>query len=329
MPDQTTRRVVYAKRPEGPVGADHFEIIDAPRQAPAEGEVAIRNRFLSLDPYMRGLLNQRSALGLPLEGRVIGQIAESRHPGFREGDWVFAMGRWEEVSVVPGEAARPVDVAVAPPTAYLSVLGFTGLTAWSGLTYYGKPQAGETLFVSAASGAVGSVAGQLGKIWGLRVVGSAGTDEKAAWIRDELGFDAAINHRREADLTAAVAAACPEGIDVDFENVGGPVFDAVFRSMAVDGRIVVCGAISQYERTPRPCVPDITAFIRQRLTMRGFSVRDHADDIQAYIAQAAGWLREGRLKYRETVVEGLESAPSAFARLFSGENFGKLVIALG
>jgi NADPH-dependent curcumin reductase CurA len=329
MPAQTARQVNYVERPDGAVGAAHFEIIESPVPVPGPGQVTVRNRFLSLDPYMRNLLNHTENLGRPLEGRVVGRVAASRHPGLREGDWVFAMGRWEQVSLVDGDAARPIDVTVAPAAAYLGVLGFTGLTAWSGLRHYGRPQAGETLFVSAASGAVGSVAGQIGKILGLRVAGCAGSDDKVAWLLDELRFDAAFNHRTAPDLPAAVAAACPGGLDVDFENVGGDVFDAVFRNLRQGARIVVCGAISQYQRDPRPCVPNIADFIGKRLTMRGFSVRDHAAEIDEYIAEAAGWLREGRLKYRETVVEGLENAPAAFGRLFSGENFGKLLVDVG
>ncbi len=325
MSVQTARQVNVIKRPEGQVGAEHFEIIATPIPQPAAGQVLIRNRYLSLDPYMRSALRLPESLGKPLEGRVVGQVMASRHADFREGDWVFAMGRWEQVSLVDGAAARHVDVTAAPATAYLGVLGFTGLTAWSGLKHYGAMRTGETLFVSAASGAVGSVAGQIGRIKGLRVAGCAGTDDKVAWLKDELGFDAAFNHRT-ADLAAAVAQACPEGIDIDYENVGGAVFDAVFRNMRYGGRLLICGAISQYERAPVPCVPDIGDFITKRLDMRGFSVRDHADEIRDYIDEAAGWLREGKLKYRETIVEGIENAPAAFARLFRGENFGKLII---
>lgn len=329
MSSPDARQIRFIKRPEGPVGADSFEIIDSPVPEPATGQVLIRNRYLSLDPYMRSALNNAENLGRPIEGRVVGQIMASRHPDFREGDWVFAMGRWEQVSLVDGAAARHVNTNIAPASAYLSVLGFTGLTAWSGLRHYGALREGETLFVSAASGAVGSVAGQIGKIRGLRVAGCAGTDDKVAWLLDELGFDAAFNHRTASDMTRAVARACPEGIDIDYENVGGVVFDAVFRAMRYGGRILVCGAISQYEREPRPCVPNIGDFIGKRLSMRGFSVRDHSDEIHEYIEEASGWLRDGRLKYQETIVPGIENAPAAFARLFRGENFGKLVIDVG
>ena len=329
MSSPDARQIRFIKRPEGPVGAESFEIFSMPVPDPATGEVVIRNRYLSLDPYMRSALNSAENLGRPIEGRVVGQIMASRHPDFREGDWVFAMGRWEQVSLVDGAAARHVNTNIAPASAYLSVLGFTGLTAWSGLKHYGAMHEGETPFVSAAFGAVGSVAGQIGKINGLRVAGCAGTDDKVAWLLGELGFDAAFNHRTAPDLTEAVASACPEGIDIDYENVGGAVFDAVFRYMRYGGRIVVCGAISQYEREPRPCVPNIGDFISKRLNMRGFSVRDHADEIHQYVEEAAGWLRDGRLKYRETIVTGIENAPAAFARLFSGENFGKLVIDVG
>jgi NADPH-dependent curcumin reductase CurA len=326
MSFHTAKQVSFIQRPEGPVSAASFEIIDAPVPQPGPGQVVVRNRYLSLDPYMRNALNHSENLGRPIEGRVIGQIMASRHPDFREGDWVYAMGRWEQVSLVDGAAARQVNINIAPAQAYLSVLGFTGLTAWSGLKHYAALRPGETLFVSAASGAVGSMAGQIGKIRGLRVAGCAGTDDKVAWLTDELGFDAAFNHRTAPDLVDAVGRACPEGIDIDYENVGGAVFDAVFRNMRHGGRIVVCGAISQYEREPAPCVPNIADFINKRLNMRGFSVRDHAGEIHEYIEEAAGWLRDGNLRYQETIVAGIENAPAAFAKLFSGENFGKLII---
>ncbi|MEN3976948.1 NADP-dependent oxidoreductase [Emcibacter sp. SYSU 3D8] len=326
MSSRDARQIKLTKRPKGPISADSFELISRPAPEASTGQVVIRNHYLSLDPYMRSALNNADNLGKPIEGRVVGQIMASRHPGFREGDWVFAMGRWEEISLVEGAAARHVDINIAPASAYLGVLGFTGLTAWSGLRHYGGLREGETLFVSAASGAVGSIAGQIGKIGGMRVAGCAGTDAKVAWLTEELGFDAAFNHRTASDITESVARACPEGIDIDYENVGGEVFDAVFRNMRLGGRIVVCGAISQYEREPSPCVPNIADFIGKRLTMRGFSVRDHAAEINDYIDEAAGWLRDGKLKYRETIVAGIENAPAAFARLFSGDNFGKLVI---
>jgi NADPH-dependent curcumin reductase CurA len=326
MSHPTTIQVVYAERPKGGVSADSFKIISGEALDPGPGQVAIRNHYLSLDPYMRNMLNAPEAIELPLEGRVVGQVSASRHPDFREGDWVFAMGRWEQISIVEGAAARHVNINIAPASAYLGALGFTGLTAWSGLKHYGALAAGETLFVSAASGAVGSMAGQIGKIRGLRVAGCAGTDDKVAWLTDELGFDAAFNHRTTSDLTAAVSAACPEGIDVDYENVGGAVFDAVFRNMRLGGRILICGAISQYERAPQPCVPNILDFINKRLNMRGFSVRDHAAEIHDYIDEAAAWLRDGKLKYRETIVTGIENTPAAFAKLFAGENFGKLIV---
>ncbi|MFN3232910.1 MAG: NADP-dependent oxidoreductase [Alphaproteobacteria bacterium] len=326
----TAKQVVYTKRPDGPIAASSFEVREVAVPVPEDGQVVIANHYLSLDPYMRMHMLGPSAgqnLGHPIEGRVVGRVAASRDPRFKEGDTVFAMGRWESHSTVVGDAARHVDPLIAPLPAYLSVLGFTGLTAQAGLRHYASMQAGETLFVSAASGAVGSVAGQIGKINGLRVVGCAGSDAKVDYVRDELGFDAGINYKTADDLTASIAAVCPNGIDIDFENVGGRVFDAVFRNMASGGRLVICGAISQYNRAkPEPAIPSIADFITKRLTMRGFSVRDHMDEIEPYIAQAAEWLRDGKLKYRETIVDGLENAPTAFTKLFTGENFGKLVI---
>ena len=325
-------QVIYTKRPDGPIGPECFELHDTPPSPPAEGQITIANHYLSLDPYMRMHMlgpGGEDNLGRPIEGRVVGTVAESRDPGFREGDTVYAMGRWESYSTVDAGTARHIDQSIAPLPAYLSVLGFTGLTAWAGLRHYGAMREGETLFVSAASGAVGSVAGQIGKIHGLRVVGCAGSDEKVAYVRDTLGFDAGINYKSAPDLTDAIAAACPNGIDIDFENVGGTVFDSVFRNMAYGGRLVICGAISQYNRAqPESAVPNITDFITKRLVMRGFSVRDHAEEIGAYIERAADWLADGRLQGRETIIDGLEQAPTAFAGLFRGENFGKLMIKI-
>ncbi len=324
------QQIIYSKQPSGQVTADCFSLHTSAIADPQDGEVVIANRFLSLDPYMRmamlgaqGVDNLNTIMG----GRVVGSIAKSRHPNFKEGDSVFAMGRWEQYSCLPGDEVRRIDIGNLGWTPFLSHLGFTGLTAWAGLHHYGDLKAGETIFVSAASGAVGSVVGQIAKIKGLRVVGCAGSDDKVDYVVHELGFDAAFNYKTVADLTAEIAQLCPNGVDIDFENVGGKIFDAVFRNMNLKGRLLICGGISQYNlEKPDHAVPNLLDFITKQLTMRGFTVRNHADEIEAYIEQARDWVMRGQLKGRETIVQGIANAPKAFNGLFQGDNFGKLII---
>ncbi len=326
------KQIVYVKPPGRTIGPESFAVRQQSAAPLADGQVLIENKYLSLDPYMRMRLMggaANDALNTVMEGRIVGRVAASNHPKLSEGDSVFAMGAWETHSVVNGDDTRHIDVTHTPWTAYLGVLGFTGLTAHAGLLHYGKLQSGETLFVSAASGAVGSVVGQIAKIRGLRVTGCAGTDEKVSWLMKDLAFDGAFNHRATIDYEAAVADINPNGIDVNFENVGGDIFNAVFNKMNTGGRLIICGGISQYNRTvPQPAVPNLLDFITKKLEMRGFTVRDHAHEINDYIDQARDWVRDGKLKSRETIVDGLENAPAAFASLFRGENFGKLIVRI-
>jgi NADPH-dependent curcumin reductase CurA len=324
------RQVVYARQPDGAVTTSCFEVREGEMPQPQDGQVLIANRYLSLDPYMRmRMIGPQGAdeLGQVMTGRVVGTVAASKHPNFREGDSVFAMGGWEQYSVTPGDDVRHIEVGNIGWEPYLGVLGFTGLTAWVGLQHYGAMTEGESLFVSAASGAVGSVVGQIAKIHGLTVAGCAGSDDKVAYLKDELGFDQAFNYKTIGDLPQAVAAACPTGVDINFENVGGQIFDAVFRNMNHGGRLLICGGISQYNlKTPDHAVPNLLDFITKQLTMRGFSVRNHADEIGPYIEMAKDWFMNGQLKGRETVTNGIEHAPEAFLGLFSGSNFGKQIV---
>jgi len=330
---ERNRQVLLKRRPEGaPVRGD-FEVVDAPLPGPGDGQIVVEGVYLSLDPYMRGRISgvrsyaKPVGIGEVIEGRVVGRVAASRHPGFREGDYAFGGYGWQLYSAVDGGQCIKLDPAEAPISASLGVLGMPGLTAYVGLDSIGKPQPGETVVVSAASGAVGAVAGQLAKRQGARVVGIAGGADKCAYVRDELGFDAAVDHRG-ADLAAALDAACPKGIDVYFENVGGAVQAAVFPRLNDFGRMVMCGMVSEYnDKEPRPG-PSLISVVRKRIKIQGFIVSDQWQRWGEYRAIAAPMLRAGLLKYREDIVDGLDNAPDAFIGLLQGRNFGKLLVRL-
>jgi len=333
MPEEN-RQVLLRRRPNGLPVPEDFAIVEAPLPEPAEGEVLLRGIYLSLDPYMRGRISAARSYARPvepgevIEGRVVGQVVRSRHPGFRDGDYAFGGYGWQLYSAVEGGRLEQLDPAEAPISTALGVLGMPGLTAYVGLATIGQPQPGETVVVSAASGAVGAVAGQLAKRQGARVVGIAGGADKCRYVEQELGFDAAIDHRG-ADLGAALDAACPAGIDVYFENVGGSVQQAVFPRLNDFGRMVMCGMIAEYnDREPRPG-PNFGAVVRKRLKIQGFIVSDQRHRHAEYRAVAAPLLRAGLLKYREDIVDGLERAPEAFIGLLQGRNFGKLLVKLG
>jgi NADPH-dependent curcumin reductase len=332
MPERN-QQVLLKRRPEGmPVPAD-FDIVDAPIPEPRDGEVLLRGIYLSLDPYMRGRISgQRSyarptEIGEVIEGRVVGQVTRSKHPDFREGDFATGGYGWQLYSSVPGNGLLKLDHSEAPLSTALGILGMPGMTAYIGLTDIGQPKAGETVVVSAASGAVGAVAGQLAKRHGARVVGIAGGAEKCRYVEDELGFDAALDHR-SPDLEAALDGACPKAIDVYFENVGGDVQHAVFPRLNDFGRVIMCGMISEYnDTTPRPG-PNLMSAVRKRLRIQGFIVSDQWQRYGEFRALAAPLVKNGQLRYREDIVEGLTNAPKAFIGLLQGRNFGKLLIRL-
>ena len=330
---ERNRQVLLKRRPEGTPVRDDFDIVDAPLPEPGDGQILLQGIYLSLDPYMRGRISgQRSyakpvGIGEVVEGRVVGRVAASRHPGFREGDYAFGGYGWQLYSAVDGGGCVKLDPAEAPISASLGVLGMPGLTAYVGLDTIGKPQPGETVVVSAASGAVGAVAGQLAKHQGARVVGIAGGADKCRYVQNELGFDAALDHR-SADLGAALDAACAKGIDVYFENVGGAVQAAVFPRINDFGRIVMCGMVSEYnDKEPRPG-PNLMSVVRKRIRIQGFIVSDQWQRWGEYRAVAAPMLRAGQLKYREDIADGLDNAPEAFIGLLQGRNFGKLLVRL-
>jgi len=325
------RQILLKSRPEGAPSLDNFELVERPPPEPGEGELLMRTLYLSLDPYMRGRMSAAKSyakpaeVGQPMVGGTVGEVVRSRHPQYPVGDVVLGFGGWQEYAISNGAGLRKLDPKAAPLTTALGVLGMPGMTAYVGLTEIGKPQPGETVAVAAASGAVGSVVGQIAKIKGCRAVGIAGGAAKCRFVTDELGFDACIDHRA-ADFTQRLAAACPNGIDVYFENVGGAVQQAVWPLLNDFARVPVCGLIAQYNLTSPMGGPDMFSVLRKRLLLRGFIVSDFAAKRDEFLREAGEWLRAGRLKYREDVVEGLERAPAAFLGLLQGKNFGKLVV---
>ena len=328
---ETNLQVLLRRRPQGEPTPDDFEIREAPAPEPAEGEVLVRARFLSLDPYMRGRMSDAKSyakpveLGAVMEGQTVGEVVASRVPGYAPGDAVLGGFGWQRFSAVPAARLTRVDPVEAPLSASLGVLGMPGLTAWVGLEDIGQPKAGETVVVSAASGAVGQVVGQIAKQRGCRVVGVAGGAAKCGFVTGELGFDACVDHR--GDLNAQLDAACPDGIDVYWENVGGAVQKAVFPRLNDFARMVMCGMIAEYNDTTPAPGPNLMSCVRKRLRIQGFIVSDSGwQRYGQFRAEMLGWMRDGRLKWREDVVDGLRAAPQAFIGLLKGANFGKLVV---
>jgi len=333
------RRIVLAARPRGAADLSCFRLESAALAPLREGELLLRTVYLSLDPYMRGRMSDAPsyappvAVGAVMIGQTVSVVVASRHPRWHPGDRVLAGSGWQEYEVTTGDSLVKLSVDIEPASYALGVLGMPGFTAFVGLLDIGMPQPGETLVVAAATGAVGSVVGQIGKLKGCRVVGIAGGADKCAWAVHELGFDDCIDHRSTA-LEARLAAACPGGIDIYYENVGGKVFRAVLPLLNAHARIPVCGLISQYNESSEPSTADsamqlMRAILVKRLSVRGFIISDGHDQRRPdFLDSMAGWLRAGRIKYREDVVQGLESAPEAFLGLLAGRNFGKVVVAL-
>jgi NADPH-dependent curcumin reductase len=324
------RQILLRRRPVGLPVADDFEIVDVPAPPVAEGDVLRRTIYLSLDPYMRGRMSDEAsyaasvAIGQPMVGHTVSQVLESRNPAFAAGDFVTGYDGWREAAVSKGQDLRKLDPSLPISTA-IGVLGMPGLTAYVGLLDIGQPRAGETVVVSAASGAVGSIVGQIARIKGCRAVGVAGSAEKCAFVVDELGFDGCVNYK-SATFPADLAAACPRGIDVYFENVGGTVFAAVLKLINQNARIPLCGLIADYNATePRPA-PNLRPLLVKRALIKGFIVSDHANRAADFQREAADWVKAGQIKYKEDIVDGLENTPTAFLKLFDGSNFGKLLV---
>ena len=330
----TTQRVIkMAAHPAGALQDSDFELVDAPVPEPADGEALVRTLYLSLDPAIRVWMNGVDTyvpgiqVGDVMRAGGLGEVVQSRSAAYTEGDLVFGMMQWSEYCVArAGPDGMMTLPRQDPITAFLSVYGVTGLTAYFGMLDVAQPKEGETVVVSGAAGAVGSVAGQIGKILGCRVVGIAGGPEKCAWLTDELGFDAWIDYKSE-DVAARLRETCPDGIDVFFDNVGGEILDAVLGQINLHARIALCGAISQYDTAElAPGPRNILNLIPQRGRMEGFILLDYRDRFLDGILQLGQWVEEGRIRYSEHVVDGLENAPAAFRKLFSGENTGKLII---
>jgi NADPH-dependent curcumin reductase CurA len=323
-----------AARPVGLPKATDWEYVEEPAAEPGEGQFQVELEYLSLDPAMRGWMNEaRSyvppvAIGEVMRAGAIGRVTESRHPQYAVGDHVSGMFGVQRYAVSDGRGARPVDTSLAPAPVHLGVLGMTGLTAYFGLLDVGRPEPGQTVVVSGAAGAVGSVVGQIAGLKGCRTVGIAGGPEKCRWLVDELGFDAAIDYKR-GELRSELRRHTPDGVDVYFDNVGGETLDEVLRRIARGARVVICGAISQYNATEPRGPVNYMQLLVQRASMSGFLVFDFAERYEEAIAQLAAWLRAGELQSREDVVPGgLEQFPDVFLRLFRGENTGKLILAL-
>lgn len=333
------RQILLASRPSGEPTPDNFRLVQAEAPRPGPGQMLLRTLYLSLDPYMRGRMNAGRSYARPvevgevMEGRGVAEVVVSNHPGYQAGDVVFAPTGWQEYALSDGKEARKLDSSLGPASYALGVLGMPGLTAYAGLLTVGQPKPGETVVVAAASGAVGSLVGQLAKIKGCRAVGIAGGEKKCRYVTEELGFDACLDHRDTA-LPERLKEACPSGIDVYFENVGGKVFDAVLPLLNNFARVPVCGLIAQYNQTSPPPGPDrvpavMMASLVKRLTFRGFIVGDFAAQFPQFLAEMSTWLKEGKVKYKEDVTNGLENAPRELIGLLKGENFGKKIIRVG
>ena len=336
MSYKINRQVVLASRPSGKPESANFRLEESAIPVPEDGQVLCKTIYLSLDPYMRGRMNAGKSYAPPVEidevmgGGTVGQVIESKNSGFSAGDLVFGYGGWQEFWVHQGMELKKVDPQIAPISTATGVLGMPGVTAYTGLLNIGQPKKGETVVVAAASGAVGSVVGQIARIKGARAVGIAGSAEKCKYVKEELGFDACVNHN-SPEFVEALKAVCPDGIDVYFENVGGKVFETVSPLFNDFARIPVCGIISAYNATELPPGPNLTPLLMRdilvkRLTFRGFIVWDFASQEKEALTKLAEWIKEGKLNYREDIVDGIENAPEAFIGLLEGKNFGKLVI---
>ncbi len=326
------QQIKLINRPSGTPTKDDFEFTEAPIGEPAKGEVLIRTNYISVDPYLRGRMNNVKSYVPPFEldsvitSAVIGQVIESKSAHFEKNDVVTGGLGWQEYSVVQESEVRKIDTNLAPASAYLSVLGMTGLTAYFGLLDIADPKEGETVVVSGAAGAVGSVVGQIAKIKGAYVVGIAGSDEKIEYLKNELGFDAAINYKT-VDIKTALAEACPNGIDVYYENVGGEIGDAVLPLLNKFARIPVCGAISAYNNKEADIGLRVQSYlIKSSALMKGFTVGDYASRFKEGSEALAGWLQEGKIQYEETITEGFNQTIDAFLDLFQGANLGKAIV---
>ena len=331
----TNQQILLAARPAGFPKLTDFRLVETPIPEPAEGEFLVGISYLSVDPYMRGRMNAARSYADPqkldevMGGGAVGQVLASRHPNFKDGEYVMGMFGWQQYAVSDGAGVMKVDPRLAPISTSLGVLGMPGLTAYFGILDVCQPRAGETVLVSGAAGAVGSAAGQIAQIHGCRVVGIAGGADKIRWITEDLGFDAAFNYKTETGYSEKLKELCPAGIDCYFDNVGGAISDAVFPLMNPKGRVAICGQIALYNLAkPEPGPRLLPLVLVRTLTVRGFLIFQYAERFGEAFPQLAQWVREGRLKHRETVAEGIENAVTAFLGMLRGENIGKQLVRI-
>ncbi|HYB08932.1 MAG TPA: NADP-dependent oxidoreductase [Alphaproteobacteria bacterium] len=333
VPNAKNRQILLMNRPKGEPSESDFKLVEAPVPAPSDGEVLVQALYLSLDPYMRGRMSDRASYAKPVElgevmtGGVVGRVIASQNAKFHEGDIVEGILGWQTYAISEGKGLRKIDPTLAPISTAVGVLGMPGLTAYFALLDLGKPKAGETVVVSAASGAVGGIVGQIAKLKGCRTVGTVGSQAKADYCKTELGFDACVNYRASKNLAADLSGACPDGVDVYFDNVGGSVTDNVFPLLNFRARIIICGQISQYNLEKPELGPRLLwHLVRARARVEGFLVLDYAERYKEGLGELARWVKEGKIKYREDITSGIENAPRKLIGLLKGENFGKALI---
>ena len=336
MINKVSREIRLTQRPVGLPTEENFELVEAPVSEPVDGEILVRNIWMSVDPYMRGRMIDRKSyvppyeIGRSLSGGCIGQVVTSKNDAFAVGDYVSAMFGWREYWTSGGKGVIKLSPTAAPIQTFLGTLGMPGLTAYVGLLKIGELEGGETVFVSGAAGAVGSIVCQIARIKGCRVIGSAGSDEKVAWLRDQAGVDHAFNYKTVDDIGRELGRVCPDGINLYYDNVGGRHLEAALLRMSDFGRIIACGMIEQYNATaPAPGPNTLIATVFKRLRIQGFIVSDHFDMLGEFHTTMAGWIAEGKIKWHETIVEGIDNAPRAFIGLFSGNNLGKMLVKIG
>ncbi|WP_341221671.1 NADP-dependent oxidoreductase [Polaribacter atrinae] len=330
------KTIILKNRPQGKPTVSNFEFLTEDKEITINtGEILLEAAYVSVDPYLRGRMSDAKSyvpsfeLNKPVQSGVVAKVIASKNEKFKEGDFVSGMLNWQTQQVSNGEGLLKVDGSKAPLSTYLGVLGMTGLTAYLGLNQIGKPVAGETIVVSGAAGAVGSIVGQIAKIMGLTVIGIAGTDEKIEMLKTKFGFDAGINYNTSKDINADIKKTAPNGVDIYFDNVGGPISDAVLFNINRFARIIICGAISVYNETELPISLSVQPFlVKNSALMQGFIVSNYADKFPEAMQQLSGWLAEGKLTYTETIVEGFDNIPNAFIDLFEGKNKGKMIIKI-
>ncbi|SFR72739.1 NADP-dependent oxidoreductase [Maribacter stanieri] len=322
------------QRPVGTPTLADFDIIELENNLNvSEGEILLESKYISVDPYLRGRMSDAKSyvppfnVGEPISSGIVAEVIETKNDKFKKGDFVSGLLQWKEKQISTGEGLQKIDKSKASLSAYLGIVGMTGLTAFLGLHEIGKPKKGETLVVSGAAGAVGSVVGQIGKILGLNVIGIAGTDEKIDMLKSEFGFDYGINYKTTKDMKAAIKEAAPNGVDIYFDNVGGPISDAVLFNINQFARIIICGAISVYNKTELPMAIAVQPFlVKNSALMQGFIVSNYAEKFPVAMKQLSTWLGEGKLTYKETIVEGFDNTPQAFLDMMNGKNKGKMIV---